>query len=144
MSRAIVFRNKNNEKVYPCSYYPIGSVYISFSSTDPSAYFGGSWERIKGRFLLSADDNTYKTDSTGGEATHKLTINEMPSHSHTLNKNVPYGMPYNDTSGTACGSGGGVYYHESYSPFSIANSGGNQAHNNMPPYVVVYMWRRTA
>ena len=146
MSKAIVFRNHQNEKIYPCPYYPIGSVYISFSSTNPSTYFGGSWERIKGRFLLSADDSSYKVNNTGGEATHKLTIDEMPSHGHSLSKQVPYGVPYNNTSGSLAGnSGSGPYYGETYNPpWTINNNGGNQSHNNMPPYIVVYMWRRIA
>ncbi len=143
MSKGIQFK-KGTENIYPCPYMPVGSIYISVNTTNPSTYFGGTWERIKGKFLLGADDSTYKINGTGGEATHKLTTNEMPSHSHTLNKHVPYGIPYNDTSGTACGSGGGVFYHESYNPFSIANSGGNQAHNNMPPYLSVYIWKRVS
>ena len=145
MSKAIVFRNRQNEKVYPCAFYPIGSVNISFSPTDPSTYFGGTWERIKGRFLLSADDSTYQINNTGGEATHKLTTNEMPSHSHGLSKTVPYGVPYNDTGGNLCGNNGsGPYFRETYNPpWTVNNSGGGQAHNNMPPYIVVYMWKRT-
>ena len=144
MSKAIVFRNHQNEKIYPCPYYPIGSVYISFSSTNPSTFFGGTWERIKGRFLLSADDSSYKVNNTGGEATHKLTIDEMPSHGHSLSKQVPYGVPYNNTSGSLAGnSGSGPYYGETYNPtWTINNNGGNQAHNNIPPYIVVYMWKR--
>ena len=144
MSKGIIFRNHQNEKIYPCPFYPVGSVYISFSATDPSTYFGGTWERIKGRFLLSADDNTYKNNTTGGEATHKLTTNEMPSHSHGLSKQVPYGVPYNNTSGALAGnSGSGPYYGETYNPpWTVNNSGGGQAHNNMPPYIVAYMWRR--
>ena len=58
MSKGIVFRNHQNEKIYPCAFYPIGSVYISFSSTDPSTYFGGTWERYgKGRTVVSLDEN---------------------------------------------------------------------------------------
>jgi hypothetical protein len=146
MGKGIQFKNKGGEKIYPCPFYPIGSVYISFNNTDPSTYFGGSWERIKGKFLLSADDNTYRNETTGGEASHKLTTNEMPSHSHGLSKTVPYGVPYNDTGGSLSGnSGSGPYYRETYNPpWTVNNAGGGQAHNNMPPYIAVYMWRRTA
>ena len=143
MSKGIVFRNHQNEKIYPCPFYPIGSVYISFSATDPSTYFGGSWERIKGRFLLSADDGSYNVNNTGGEATHTLTINEMPSHGHSLTKHVPYGVPYNNTSGASANAGGGGFYGETYNPpWTVNNTGGSQPPNNMPPYIVVYMWRR--
>ena len=55
MSKAIQFK-KNGENIYPCPYYPIGAIYMSVSSTDPGTIFGGQWERIKGRFLLSADE----------------------------------------------------------------------------------------
>lgn len=70
MSKGIVFRNRQNEKIYPCPFMPIGSVYISVSSTNPSTYFGGTWEQIKDKFLLCCG-NTYTAGSTGGEATHK-------------------------------------------------------------------------
>lgn len=139
----IQLKDKNNNNVYP-NPFPVGAIYMSVDSRNPSSIFGGTWERIKGRFLLGADDSSYKVNAIGGEAIHTLTINEIPTHSHPLNKNVPYGMPYNDTSGTAAGYGGGVFYNESYSPFSIGNTGGNQAHNNMPPYLVVYIWKRVS
>jgi len=139
MSRAILFKD-NNEPIYPCPYYPVGSVYISFNSTNPSTYFGGAWERVKGRFLLSADDNTYKVNNTGGEANHKLTINEMPSHSHTYSTGRWY---WAEKSG-----GGEVINSQSETSYmfsrSTGNTGGSQAHNNMPPYVVVYMWKRVS
>lgn len=61
--------------------YPIGSIYQSTSSATPGSLFGGTWERIKDVFLLSAGD-TYHAGSTGGEATHTLTISEMPAHAH--------------------------------------------------------------
>ena len=148
MGKGIQFKNKGGEKIYPCPFYPVGSVYISFNNTDPSTYFGGSWERIKGKFLLSADDNTYRNESTGGEATHKLTTNEMPSHSHTLKTNASFTVANNQGSGVsgipAGVSGWGSYGNAHWYTLWNENSGGNQAHNNMPPYIAVYMWRRTA
>ena len=65
--------------------YPVGSIYISVNSTNPSVYFGGSWEQIKDRFLLACGD-TYNNGIFGGEAKHKLTVNEMPSHSHDMDE----------------------------------------------------------
>jgi hypothetical protein len=47
VSKAIVFRNHQNEKIYPCPYMPIGSIYLSVNITNPSTYFGGTWEQIK-------------------------------------------------------------------------------------------------
>lgn len=61
--------------------YPVGSIYMSVNSTSPASLFGGTWERIKDRFLLAAGD-TYSAGSTGGEAQHTLTVDEMPSHYH--------------------------------------------------------------
>lgn len=59
--------------------YPVGAIYISTVSTSPASLFGGTWEQIRGRFLLAADD-TYTAGSSGGEAAHALTVNEMPPH----------------------------------------------------------------
>lgn len=140
MSKGIVFRTHNNEKIYPCPYYPIGSVYISFSATDPSTYFGGTWERIKGRFLLSADDGTYKINNTGGEATHQLTVNEMPSHNHAIGYRTNTSITTGSTGQWTTDPGTSTAWSDGS---CIQNRGGNQAHNNMPPYIVVYMWKRT-
>ena len=63
--------------------YPVGAIYISVNSTSPGTLFGGSWERIQDRFLLSAG-SSYSAGSTGGSATHTLTASEMPSHTHTF------------------------------------------------------------
>lgn len=118
--------------------YPIGSIFISTDTTNPSTYFGGTWERIKGRFLLAADDSTYKIGSTGGEATHALTINEMPSHGHNYEAYIdkdPLGgydkvLVYGNPAGTQ------------YYTFNVFPTGGSQPHNNMPPYLAVYIWKR--
>ena len=138
MSKGIVFRNRNNEKIYPCPYMPVGSIYISVNSTNPSTYFGGTWEQIKDRFLLCCG-STYSAGSTGGEATHKLTINEMPSHSHGYTSGRWY---WSEKAG-----GGDIINSQSETSYTFKrgtdNVGGNQAHNNMPPYLAVYVWKRT-
>lgn len=123
------------------SVYPIGSIYMSVNSTDPSTLFGGTWERIQDRFLLAAG-SSYAAGSVGGEASHTLTVNEMPSHGHVFR--FKYGM--NSTSGTNYVEGAirTVNKFEDTAQNSVASSGGGKAHNNMPPYLTVYMWKRTA
>ena len=117
--------------------YPVGSVYVSVNATNPSALFGGTWEQIKDRFLLSAGD-TYKAGATGGEATHVLTVDEMPRHNHSIDNLNASGSttPYMTVQAQEKkGYGGNV---------QTFFTGGGQAHNNMPPYIVVYIWQRTA
>jgi hypothetical protein len=63
--------------------YPVGSVYISFNSADPSTLFGGTWQRLKDTFLL-ANGDAYAPNTTGGSATKNITVNNLPSHSHTI------------------------------------------------------------
>lgn len=134
--------------------YPVGSVYISTSSTDPTTIFGGKWTRLKDRFLLAAGD-TYSAGSTGGEATHTLTSAEMPSHAHNLSSDarahaIYWGMSdatvhaaakvsagAGSTSDNNLGTIQSVWAH-------TATSGKGQAHNNMPPYIAVYIWQRAA
>ena len=67
--------------------HPIGSLYWSKNSTDPSVLFGGTWKRIKDTFILACGD-TYSIDSTGGEASHTLTVDEMPTHNHSASTNT--------------------------------------------------------
>ena len=129
--------------------YPVGSIYISTSSTNPGNTYGGTWvEYGKGKTLVGVDscDTDFNTvEKIGGEKTHTLTVNEMPSHSHSITRISPYGLPYNNSSGTSLGSGSIVTYSESYEPlYKIENTGGSQAHNNLQPYITVYMWKRTA
>lgn len=116
--------------------YPVGSLYLSVGSASPALLFGGIWERLKDRFLLAAGD-TYLPGSIGGEAVHTLTEQEMPSHTHSLllGQETEEGEPAAlrpcaapaepDTGHTAA-------------------AGGSQPHNNLPPYLAVYIWKRTA
>ena len=114
--------------------YPVGSIYMSVNATDPGTLFGGTWTRIKDTFLLSAGD-TYTAGDTGGESAHTLTVNEMPSHNHAT-----------DAYYVAAGSGTVTHSWLSWGDgiASVQNTGGGEAHNNMPPYLAVYVWKRTA
>ena len=137
--------------------YPVGSIYMSVNDTDPSLLFHGTWERIKDRFLLASGD-TYSAGSTGGEAQHTLTVGEMPNHSHGVSVRVQghdgwdsytslhYGVMFQKGQ-DATGYHGPNYTAHSAVVTADANtysSGGSKPHNNMPPYMSVYMWKRIA
>ena len=135
MSRGIVFRNRNNEKIYPCPYMPIGSIYISVNNTNPSTYFGGSWQQIKDRFLLCAGD-TYKAGNTGGSSSNTLTESNLP----------PRAMVRQTVSGTKYGCSCNTGISNTWANICM-NDGGftnSKAINNMPPYIVVYVWKRVS
>lgn len=127
--------------------YPVGSIYLSVNDTNPGTFIGGTWERLKDRFLLAAGD-TYAAGSTGGEASHKLTVDEMPSHLHRLLK----GDAYNSFSNGMIRAEPNSYFayanekrdNKYYWASNTAGSGKDVPHNNMPPYLAVYMWVRTA
>lgn len=120
--------------------YPVGSIYMSVNAADPSKLFSGTaWEKLEGRFLLGSS-STYANGATGGEATHALTIDEMPEHRHSIafpNAGGPYGdanISYPESSGTEK-----TWLAEMC---KTQSAGGSAAHNNMPPYLVVNMWKR--
>lgn len=107
--------------------YPIGAIYISVSETNPEVLFGGTWERIEDVFLLAASDSNYFAGETGGEAYHTLTIDETPFYTSSAES-----------------SGFGLTETFSFEDRVIITSQGAAEHNNMPPYLAVYMWKRTA
>lgn len=130
--------------------HPIGAIYISTVATSPASLFGGSWKVINNRFLYAS--GTYSVGATGGSETHTLNVKEIPMHG----KHIPYGGE-STSGGSAAGKflaerafdsygntgrGWNNLYNEYY-PYTF-EVGGNGAHNNMPPYLVVYMWQRTA
>ena len=125
--------------------YPVGSIYMNVNSTNPGTLFGGTWEQIQGRFLLGMS-SSYPAGSQGGEAEHTLTEAEMPSHNHAMaygpdSSAGSTGFPYGIAAGSATNSAGGRGYASNLGTFS---AGGGQPHNNMPPYLSVYIWKRTA
>lgn len=124
--------------------YPVGSIYISVNETSPQTLFGGTWEAIQGKFLLG-QSNAHKAGSTGGEETHTLTMGEMPEHTHPMYT----GNAGGDSEWTP---NEGAYLVDSvtqtkttwWARLGMNYAGGGNAHNNMPPYLAVYMWKRTA
>lgn len=179
-------------------YYPIGSIYMSVNSANPSELFGGTWERLKDTFLLASGD-VYSADPSNvvtaqhGEASHALTSSEMPRHTHTQNshnhtqnshyhgcgdgrafitqkssytgdvgeKSIKAGTSGNAFTTVAFNSSDNWYGTENTSGATATNqaqtatnkytggtgtseSASNGAgHNNMPPYLAVFMWKRT-
>lgn len=118
--------------------YPVGSIYLSITDTNPSALFGGRWEQIKDRFLLGQGD-IYHNGDIGGEAEHILTTDEMPKHQHKVNMYDAFEYHYinNDNNDESVRINGAIY-----NSISTEMAGNNEPHNNMPPYLVVYMWKR--
>lgn len=141
--------------------YPIGSIYLSVNSTNPSTLFGGTWAQIQDRFLIGC--GSYANGTTGGNQTinlahvhttagHTLTINEMPSHTHDFGAKV---------GGTGTASGwtpdSSAVEVSNKSGYDLMKTGGGQSHSHgntgsalsssqsiMPPFLAVYIWKRTA
>lgn len=148
--------------------WPVGSIYTSTRPTDPHELFGGTWEPIQDTFLWCAGPK-HAAGTTGGEETHKLTINEFPQHTHKVavftggngdagSFDTRYLSP--DGRSSTISTGNAKLWHiwkeganKSYGTnngFSGTGdpagnalpTGGNQPHNNMPPYRSVYAWQR--
>jgi len=126
--------------------YPVGSVYMSANNVSPQSFLGGEWEQIKDTFLLSAGD-TYTAGDTGGEATHELDETEIPAHRH----GVPFYLSTGSSTGYATTRHGTEdargWMNSGYScgdNTERETAGTTIPHNNMPPYLVVYVWQRTA
>lgn len=125
--------------------YPVGAIYQSWNSTSPSSLFGGQWTPITEKFLYCSNS----AGGTGGASSVTLNVNQMPSHSHKFRANASDGALLNTVvvtdaskttkSGADFWSAGGTVFNA-----SIAYEGGGQSHENMPPYVRCYAWRRHA
>lgn len=120
--------------------YPVGSIYVSTSATSPASLFGGSWSQITNRFLLAAG-SSYTAGKTGGASTVTLTVDQIPSHSHNFYCGPVMARYPNFDSGPNWPP---TYDSTKMNGGLIASTGGGQSHNNMPPYLVVYMWKRVS
>ena len=117
----------------------IGEIYITTSNENPSIKFGGTWEQIKDLFLLSAGDE-YTAGIYGGESEHTLTIEELPSHTHTYKRHT---LNREDTDPDTGEDAYGVSNKTLEAREGTTGAvGSGQPHNNMPPYLVVYVWKR--
>lgn len=141
-----------NGKTFLDLVYPIGSVYTSTVNTSPASMFGGTWEQIEDRFLLAAG-NTYTAGTIGGEAEHTLTENELASHLHwfpgeggsfTFSWGRTFGQNVTVHGATAIADStwGNDLATDQGNFWGTNRTGGGQPHNNMPPYLTVYMWKR--
>ena len=162
--------------------YPVGAIYMSTNSTSPETLFGGTWNEIIDRFLLSS--GTRSAGEMGGEEGHILTTREMPNHTHTQNAHSHSENEHTHevySAGSWSYNAVGIHYGSSTNSYGLAaventsnnsyqlyngsgsqkivkdatatinsstainnSTGGGQAHNNMPPYLVVYMWQRVS
>ena len=123
--------------------FPVGFVVIMYNHTNPGDYYGGTWTRISNAFLWGTTSGG-TIGQTGGSSTHTLTVEEMPNHNHPakaysyvagdVNTSVAR-LTYKQNTGTN---------YEAQSQNWMDGAGGGKAHNNMPPYVQVSIWRRTA
>lgn len=129
-------------------FYPVGSYYeTSNTSFNPNTSWGGTWvEDSKGRSTIGFDSNQTEFNSvgkTGGEKTHTLTINEIPSHAHYTSNYNGGGKTQNNPT-TNAGVHGDQNYWNFYNAGLSNYVGGGNSHNNLQPYVVVKRWHRTA
>lgn len=129
------------DNYYPNAYYKVGDLFLTTRNENPSLRFGGIWELFgKGKTLVCVDDSDSDFSTvkkTGGEKTHTLTINEMPSHNHSV-KYASNDTGFGDNYFTAGKKGN---YNTSNVPINY--TGGGQAHNNLQPYITCYIWIRT-
>jgi len=140
------------------SAHPVGSIYMSVSSTSPATLFGGTWAVWgEGRVPVSrhASSGTFNVaaETTGGAETHALSIAELAAHTHTgttgnESTQASFPLSFNGGSGTASsGSGTNTRYGSGNAhthAFTTNSTGSGTAHNNLQPYIVCYMWKRTA
>lgn len=175
MSKEIQLK-AGNDNVYPHPFWPIGSIYISVTNTNPSTYFGGTWQRFgQGKCIVGVNESETEFNTvqkTGGAKTVGLSTANMPSHNHSLSINTTSlsGEWQYYHASTDLVQGGGIVgtastgVTDSYTGTtsnkrtrakwtidashnhsgSVGYSGSGTAHNNLQPYITVYMWRRIA
>ena len=132
------------------TFYPVGSIYLSVDSENPSNKFGGTWVAWgAGRVPVCVDTtdvNFNAVEKTGGESTVTLTESQMPSHSHGFTDGAK-AIVYENPVLTATGKDVQVFRAPTSGTLSVSatnNTGGGDSHNNLQPYITCYMWKRTA
>ena len=122
--------------------YPVGTIYYTEDdSFNPSEYWGGTWEKIEDRFIFGTSSNNSK--QIGGEKSHKLTVNEIPSHRHEYDRPPLWFAELSGGTSNVVGTSGTVNVNQ-FSGYLTSTTGGDSAHNNMPPYYTANIWRRVS
>ena len=103
--------------------YPVSSIYMSAVNISPASFLGGTWQAIEQGRMLMAAGSSWQAGTTGGNAYHTLTIAELPAHNHSATETAA-----------------GAHTHA----ITIGKTGSGAAFSILPPYIAVYMWRRTA
>lgn len=147
MAKGVYLKDKDGNKCYPAPYWPIGSIYLSVNNTNPSNYFGGTWEALPQDYYLITAPITQTNIGKGGSwYTNEtvLTIDQIPAHNHNMQKRyakqVDWNMGYPDA----------IHYsgdwYNTYGVVSTATVGGGKGHNHkyQPPYYQVYAWKRVS
>lgn len=121
--------------------HPVGSYYLTETDTNPSAILHvGTWVQLKDRMLIGCGDS-FAISSEGGEITHTLTINEMPSHTHNFIDRPRLWAEQNTSSNDIICAHTTAANNMVYATYA---TGGDQPHNIMNPYHACFIWRRTA
>lgn len=174
MNKAIKLKDKDKNNVYPCPYFPVGSIYLSAINVNPAEYFGGTWVRVsQGRFLVGVgtveeNNNNWcgKTNAgqwtcwendLGGECRHTISVGELPHHTHTVRNyshnwnsgvTIPayhsYAQSYNNEYGSWSWTTTDIPNSEINEGPETSGTGSGWDMNNLPPYYSVYVWRRVA
>lgn len=159
-ARAMWFGKGYSGGVSPLDIYPIGSIYMSVNSVDPGTLFGGTWQRLQDTFLLAAG-SSYSAGSTGGQANHSHEYGLQYGgyySSVSLESNQNAGLLNYDNSNNISVYTGSLYAESVSQPINSSNTTSSknvscnsyriQANSsytsNLPPYLAVYMWKRTA
>lgn len=152
-----IYNNNKNVSITPLDIkdlYPVGSIYLSINNTNPSTYFGGTWEKLSGGYLYGCVNSISNSSYTGSGTQSKasftsgsttLTIDQIPSHNHPMlaNKNAggqnagiehTWGTAYSGYDNNSCGYTGGGQGHTHTIP----------AHSHNVAYIGVFVWKRTA
>lgn len=163
--RAVYLKDKNGNKLVSVPYYRVGDLFLTTIATNPSSYLGGKWELFgPGRCLVCVDTSQSEFNSvkkTGGSKTVTLNVNQIPAHTHSawLNNSGGHEHIFWFGGGANSGNGGQIPVANSrwgqdkagqtngahdHGGISVANTGGNQSHNNLQPFITCYVWIRTA
>lgn len=143
MSKSIQFRNEENEKIYPHPYHPVGSIYLSVSDTNPTKWFGGTWEQIaKGRTLVGVD--TTQTEFNAVKKTGGSKYTEKHTHDSTVLTRANGNANANTWAELQRSNASAGQYEAKTNMYSSNGYFGTGDSGNLQPYFTCYIWCRTA